>query len=87
MITETSKLDSPRSRELLFHGLSQDYLIKEAPQAFRLRSGSVLGDNDGGGATIAKCNERRPRIDPPERRSVTRFEWGKLELPDDAQFR
>ena len=34
MITETSKLDSPRSSELLFHGISQDYLIKEAPQHF-----------------------------------------------------
>jgi hypothetical protein len=34
MITETSKLDSPHSRELLFHGISQDYLIKEAPQHF-----------------------------------------------------
>jgi len=34
MITETSKLDSSRSRERLFHGISQDYLIKEAPQHF-----------------------------------------------------
>jgi hypothetical protein len=31
MITETSKLDGPRSRELLFHGISQDYLIKKRP--------------------------------------------------------
>jgi hypothetical protein len=32
MITERSKLDGLRSRELLFHGISHDYLIKEAPQ-------------------------------------------------------
>jgi len=46
-----------------------------------------LGDNDGGGPTIAKCSERRPGIDPLERKSVIRFEWRKLELADDAQFR
>jgi len=34
MITETSKLDSPRSREPLFHRISQDYLTREAPQHF-----------------------------------------------------
>ena len=34
MITERSKLDNLRSRELLFHGISQDYLIKEARQHF-----------------------------------------------------
>ena len=34
MSTETSKIHSPSSRELLFHGISQDYLIKEAPQHF-----------------------------------------------------
>ncbi len=34
MITERSKLDSLRSRELLFHGISQDYLTREAPQHF-----------------------------------------------------
>ena len=32
MITERSKLDKVGSREPLFHGISQDYLIKEAPQ-------------------------------------------------------
>jgi hypothetical protein len=30
-----------------------------------------LGDNDGGGAAIGKCSERRPGIDPLERKSVT----------------
>jgi len=30
-----------------------------------------LGDNDGGGATIAECSERHPGIDPLEQRSVT----------------
>ena len=34
MITERSNLDNPRSRELLFHQISQDYLTKEAPQHF-----------------------------------------------------
>jgi len=28
--------------------------------------------------TIAKCNERLAGIDPPERRSVIRFEWESL---------
>ena len=46
-----------------------------------------MGDNDGGGATIGKCSERDPGIDPLERKSVIRFEWRKLELADDAQFR
>jgi hypothetical protein len=32
MITERSKFDSLRSRESLFQGISQNYLIKEAPQ-------------------------------------------------------
>jgi hypothetical protein len=32
MITERSKLESLRSRASLFHGISQNYLIKEAPQ-------------------------------------------------------
>ena len=34
MITEGSKLDKVRSRERLFHRISQDYLTKEAPQHF-----------------------------------------------------
>jgi hypothetical protein len=34
MITERSKLDKVRSGEPLFHGISQDYLTKEAPQYF-----------------------------------------------------
>ena len=34
MITETSKLDNVRSRKPLFHGISQDYFTKEAPQHF-----------------------------------------------------
>jgi hypothetical protein len=34
MITEKSKLDNVRSREPLFHGISQDYFTKEAPQHF-----------------------------------------------------
>jgi hypothetical protein len=34
MITETSKLDNIRSRKPLFHGISQDYFTKEAPQHF-----------------------------------------------------
>jgi hypothetical protein len=34
MITERSKLDNVRSREPLFHEISQDYLTKEAPQHF-----------------------------------------------------
>jgi hypothetical protein len=34
MITERSKLDNIRSREPLFHRISQDYLTKEAPQYF-----------------------------------------------------
>jgi hypothetical protein len=34
MITERSKVDSFRSRETLFHGISQDYFTKEAPQHF-----------------------------------------------------
>ena len=46
-----------------------------------------MGDNDGGCPTIAKCSERRLGIDPLERKSVIRFEWRKLELADDAQFR
>jgi hypothetical protein len=73
MITERSKLDNLGSREALFHRISQDYLTKEAPQ-FRLRSGSILGDNDGDGATIAECSERRAGIDPLERRRVIYFE-------------
>jgi len=39
-----------------------------------------LGDNDGGGPTIAKRSERRAGIDPLERKSVIRFEWRKPEL-------
>jgi len=34
MITEKSKLDNLRSREPLFHLISQDYLTREAPQHF-----------------------------------------------------
>jgi hypothetical protein len=34
MITERSKLDNLPSRELLFYRISQNYLIKEAPQHF-----------------------------------------------------
>ncbi len=34
MTTERSELDNVRSRKPLFHGISQDYLIKEAPQQF-----------------------------------------------------
>lgn len=34
MITERSKLDNLRSREPLFHGISQDYFTKEAPRHF-----------------------------------------------------
>ena len=34
MITQRSKLHNVRSREPLFHRISQDYLIKEAPQQF-----------------------------------------------------
>jgi len=34
MITETAKLDHVRSREPLFHRISQDYLTREAPQHF-----------------------------------------------------
>jgi len=34
MITEKSKLDNDRSCELLFRGISRDYLTREAPQHF-----------------------------------------------------
>jgi hypothetical protein len=34
MITEESKLDNVCSRAPLFHGISQDYFTKEAPQHF-----------------------------------------------------
>jgi hypothetical protein len=34
MITRGSKFDNVRSREPLFHGISQDYLTKEAPRHF-----------------------------------------------------
>jgi hypothetical protein len=34
MMTERSNLDALRSREPLFHGISHDYLTKEAPQHF-----------------------------------------------------
>ena len=34
MTTERSKLDNVRSREPLFHRISQDYLTREAPQHF-----------------------------------------------------
>jgi hypothetical protein len=34
MITRGSKLDNVRTREPLFHGISQDYFTKEAPQHF-----------------------------------------------------
>ena len=34
MITETSKLENIRSREPSFYWITQDYLIKEAPQHF-----------------------------------------------------
>ena len=34
MITERSNLENLRSREPLFHEISQDYLTKEAPQDF-----------------------------------------------------
>ena len=87
MITERSKLDSPRSRELLFHGISQDYLIKEAPQHFASEAVVFWVIMMAASATISKCSERRPGIDPLERKSMIRFEWRKLEVADDAQFR
>jgi len=34
MITERTNLDNLRSRELLFHRISQGYLTREAPQHF-----------------------------------------------------
>jgi hypothetical protein len=34
MITERSKLDNVRGCELLFRGISRDYLTREAPQHF-----------------------------------------------------
>ena len=34
MITERSKVDNLRSREALFHGISQDYFTREAPRHF-----------------------------------------------------
>jgi hypothetical protein len=34
MIIERSKIDNVRSRELLFRGISRDYLTREAPQHF-----------------------------------------------------
>ena len=44
MITEKSKLDEVRSREPLFHGISQDYLTKEAPQHFAREAEVFLRD-------------------------------------------
>jgi hypothetical protein len=44
MTTERSKLDKVRSRELLFHGISQDYLTKEAPQHFAREAEVFLRD-------------------------------------------
>ena len=44
MITERSKLDKVRSREPLFHGISQDYLTKEAPQHFACEAEVFLRD-------------------------------------------
>jgi hypothetical protein len=44
MTTERSKLDKGRSRELLFHGISQDYLTKEAPQHFACEAEVFLRD-------------------------------------------
>jgi hypothetical protein len=39
-----SKLDKVRSREPLFHGISQDYLTKEAPQHFACEAEVFLRD-------------------------------------------
>ena len=44
MITEDQKLDKVRSREPLFHGISQDYLTKEAPQHFACEAEVFLRD-------------------------------------------
>ena len=88
MITETSKLENIRSREPSFYWISHNYFTKRgASRHFACEAVAVLDDNYGVRSTIAEWSERRAGIGPFERSSVIYFEWRKLELADDAQFR
>ena len=84
MITERSKLDNVGSREVLFHGISQDYLTKEAPQHFACEAVVFWVIMVAAAPPLLNAASAVLELIRLSGGNVIRFEWRKPELANDA---